>query len=424
MLSTSSIRQEFVYKLVPAFGVLVFLFSYVVFTLIQNKIYDDIRTELTHTAEILVAKEDLLKKRYVRTFEISYKENYDIRTTINRSLDGFSSRVLKLEDRVVYEIKYPITIENGYFLVVRKDISDMRSLLDSIQNIIIFLNILATLFIGVFSFLLSKILAKPIKKLTQELSKMDEESLKRLNRSEFPDEFRPLAKTLNMLLSKIDGHIKYQKELFVGLAHELKTPLAVIKTKNSVALMKTRDVQKYQEILKHNNKVVDEMNKMTSSILDIGRAEYAQLAPSKSLNISKYLEEKAKDFQLLVESKNIEFRIEILPYEVECFVGDTLINHILQNFIQNAAKFTPEGKVITLRAYFETGVYTIEVIDEGCGVSDTIDPFAPFIREGDKKGVGLGLFLAKNAANAMNAEIGLKKREDKEGTIAFLKFSC
>ncbi len=424
MLPASSIRQEFIYKLVPAFGVLVFLFSYFVFTLIENKIYDDIKTDLEHTAEIVVAKEDLYNNTILRNFEISYKENYTITTFINKKMKTKQYSLKELDNRSFYSITYPINQEKNYFVIVEKDITDMQKLLESIGKIIIFLNMLAIVFIGAFSYVLSKILAKPISKLTHQLSLMDEESLKKLNRREFPDEFRPLAQTLNSLISKIDGHIKYQKELFIGLAHELKTPLAVIKTKNSVGLMKKREPEKYIEILQANNKVIDEMNKMTSSILDIGRAEFEQLAPNKRVDITKILEEKAKDYKLLIENQKRKFSIEITPYEVECLAGEILIGHILQNFIQNAVKFTPEGKTITLRTDFRDKVYTIEVIDEGCGISESIDPFAPFIRQGDKQGVGLGLFLAKNAANAMNAEVGLKNREEAQGSIAYLKLHC
>ena len=53
----------------------------------------------------------------------------------------------------------------------------------------------------------------------------------------------------------------YQKELFVGVAHELKTPLAVMKTKNEVTLIKPRESEKYIETLKNNNEAIDHMNK-------------------------------------------------------------------------------------------------------------------------------------------------------------------
>ena len=84
----------------------------------------------------------------------------------------------------------------------------------------------------------------------------------------------------------------------------------------------------------------------------------------------------------------------------------------MQNFLQNALKFTPKGKTITFQSRLNEVGIVIEVIDEGCGIDESIDLFAPFKRQGNKSGVGLGLFLAKSAAEAIGAAITLTNRED------------
>ncbi|HFU74367.1 MAG TPA: ATP-binding protein, partial [Helicobacteraceae bacterium] len=99
----------------------------------------------------------------------------------------------------------------------------------------------------------------------------------------------------------------------------------------------------------------------------------------------------------------------------------TLLNQIIQNFLQNALKFTPEYGVISLRTYLTSEGLMIEVFDTGCGIDDKVDLFAPFKRQGNKSGVGLGLFLAKSASDALGADISIKNREDGiSGTIASL----
>ncbi|MEA3523100.1 MAG: ATP-binding protein, partial [Campylobacterota bacterium] len=92
-------------------------------------------------------------------------------------------------------------------------------------------------------------------------------------------------------------------------------------------------------------------------------------------------------------------------------------------------KFTPAGKKVTLKSSQHNKGLLIEVIDEGCGVDDTVDLFAPFKRQGNKSGVGLGLFLAKSAAEAIGGEISIKNRTDGvDGAVAALllrsKLSC
>ncbi|TQV64489.1 MAG: ATP-binding protein [Sulfurovum sp.] len=64
----------------------------------------------------------------------------------------------------------------------------------------------------------------------------------------------------------------------------------------------------------------------------------------------------------------------------------------------------------------------VEIIDEGEGIDESKDLFAPFIRSQSSSGAGLGLFLAKNAAQSMGVEISLKNRKDKKGAIATILF--
>jgi two-component system OmpR family sensor kinase len=99
----------------------------------------------------------------------------------------------------------------------------------------------------------------------------------------------------------------------------------------------------------------------------------------------------------------------------------TLLNQIIQNFVQNAIKFTPEEKTIAIRLEKSKETTTISVIDEGIGIDEKIDLFAPFKRVGNEQGAGLGLFLAKNAADAMGAKLSLENRKDgKSGCVAKL----
>jgi two-component system OmpR family sensor kinase len=97
----------------------------------------------------------------------------------------------------------------------------------------------------------------------------------------------------------------------------------------------------------------------------------------------------------------------------------------LQNFVQNAIKFTETGKTVEIKTYSNDKGFYIEILDEGPGIDESKDLFAPFKRFGDKSGSGLGLFLAKGAADAIGATLSLKNRTDKQGTKAtiFLPFT-
>jgi two-component system OmpR family sensor kinase len=171
------------------------------------------------------------------------------------------------------------------------------------------------------------------------------------------------------------------------------------------------------------------MNIIVSNILNIGRQEGAQLDKPVEVDVIALLKEKANDFKLLAENEGKKLLISFEPNGFMATLQVTLLNQIVQNFLQNALKFTPEDRSVILRSSQDDVGLLIEVIDEGCGIDESVDLFAPFKRQGNKSGVGLGLFLAKSAADALGANISIKNRTDGvDGTVASLqlnsKLSC
>ena len=195
-----------------------------------------------------------------------------------------------------------------------------------------------------------------------------------------------------------------------------------MKLKNDVTLIKKRDPEKYIEALKLSNKTILEMNQMISSILEIGRQEGAHFELPQTVDIIDFIRKKGEDFSLLAKSEHKTLKLDLQPKSIVGCIQTTLLNQILQNFLQNAIKFTPKGKKILLKTrQVEENKIKIEVIDEGPGIDESIDLFAPFKRVGNAPGAGLGLFLAKSAADAMGAHISIKNRKDrKSGAIATL----
>jgi two-component system OmpR family sensor kinase len=195
-----------------------------------------------------------------------------------------------------------------------------------------------------------------------------------------------------------------------------------MKLKNEVTLRKKREIEQYEETLNLTIKSIDDMNKMISSILDIGRAEGAQFEQMTDLDLVQYLKKKSNDYRMLSAQKNIIITFFSNVNYLHTSIRLTLFNQILQNFVQNAIKFTPENKSIAIKLKKKKDKIVLTVIDEGIGINEDIDLFAPFKRVGNQSGVGLGLFLAKNAADALGAKITLTNRKDeKSGCIAKLE---
>ena len=136
--------------------------------------------------------------------------------------------------------------------------------------------------------------------------------------------------------------------------------------------------------------------------------------------LSTFLQERVTNFKILAhqEGKKIELILHASRYTIT--TQKTLLIHILQNFVQNAIKFSPKNSTITIHASELPTEFLITVEDEGVGIDESKDLFAPFKRYGDKGGTGLGLFLAKGAADALGATIRIANRTDRQGTLASL----
>ena len=356
---------------------------------------------------------DILKKTLNINAKIVYLPKAQYRPTYMRQVE--------LNNKQYAQILLPYDFLRQTYLSISADVTEQKRMQQKVYNAIVLINLLGMVIIIFYAYFLSGMLIAPIRILTDKLSKRNEHMMDHIKSQDLPLEFEPLADSINTLMSRIQNFVKYKKELFIGSAHELKTPLAVMKTKTQVTLLKRNTTeQDLRDALTQNVTSIDEMNKIVSSILEFGRAEGAQFETPKDIDIIDFLRAKANDYKILADSNNQKFSYNLKPKHFTIHIQPMLLTQILQNFVQNALKFTPNDKKVELKSYISDGHLIVEVIDEGVGIDDSRDLFAPFVRTKSSDGVGLGLFLVKSAADGMGAKVQLVNRSDKSGTIARL----
>jgi two-component system OmpR family sensor kinase len=409
--------------LTVALAALITLFSTLLYSYIKVTTYDSIKEELVKQAIFISNATNATAADNALNFFSTNKQfgSSHVAIVLRPDLDeDIVTEYLKENGKEYLRIYYPFYKQRLSFISVTKDVTDNNRRLAKILRNIIIINIATSILILIFANILSQILINPIRILTTKISQMNENRLTSVNISTLPLEFLDLGVSFNRLIDRIETFVKYQKELFIGAAHELKTPLAVMKVKNEVTMLKPRDADRYIEALKLNNKTIDEMNAMVTNILEIGRQEGAQFEKPIEIDVIAFLQEKTSNFKLLLEErKTIE--TDISPKTYTILTQPTLLTHIIQNFAQNAIKFSPAGGIITIACFPIYEGLRIEVRDQGEGIDESKDLFAPFKRYGNKAGAGLGLFLAKGAADALGATIDIKNAKNNNGTVASLE---
>ena len=398
---------------------LIAVVSVMLYHYIRVTVFQSVVSELNQQAADYKNNPQNFNPNNLKTFTIEIP-NKTLATVKAGELKGEKPYLVmqKIKDKSITTLT--TRLDESSYLVLEKETSLQSQIVEEIFIDIIIVNVTAILLVLFYALFLSRMLLIPIKILSHKLTNLDEKFLKEIDIKSLPDEFLPLGNSINRLITRIQTFVLYQKELFVGVAHELKTPLAVMKTKNEVTLLKPRESEKYIEALKSNNEAINGMNAMIGSVLEIGRQEGAQFEEPVNIDVIAFLKKLGKNYEVLAKGEEKNLTLDLKPEIFNLNIQTSLLTHIVQNFVQNAIKFSPKNSTITISSRLEKSKFIIEVADEGVGIDESKDLFAPFKRYGNKGGAGLGLFLAKGAAQALGAEISIKNREGASGAVASL----
>ena len=398
---------------------LIVVISVMLYHYIRVTVFQSVVNELNYQAEAYKKNPQNFNPLNLKTFTIE-NPNKTLATIKTDEPQDKETYIVTQKSKDQSKTFLIIKLYESSYLSLEKDTTLQAHIVEEIFIDIIIVNVSAILLVLFYALFLSRMLLIPIKILSHKLTNLDEKFLHEIDIKSLPDEFLPLGQSINRLISRIQTFVLYQKELFVGVAHELKTPLAVMKTKNEVTLLKPRESEKYIEALKSNNEAINGMNAMISSVLEIGRQEGAQFEEPVNTDVIGFLKKLAKNYEILAKNDEKNIKLDLKPEILNLKIQTSLLTHIVQNFVQNAIKFSPKNSTITISSKLIKNKFIIEVIDEGIGIDESKDLFAPFKRYGDKGGAGLGLFLAKGAAQALGGEVDIKNRNDRSGAVASL----
>ena len=424
MLLRQSIRFNFLLKLIVAMATLVLVTSFSLYIYIRYNSNTQLQETLEQQAHYLLKNYPNLEEA-LHTKKDLLKNTYDTKATIvNAPYIHYQPKlfkVIKKDEKYYLQGYFPYKFQSQDYLLLTKDITSQIELEKMVYKAVILVNIISLIVIIFYAFILSKMLIKPLKYFSNKIAKMNELKLSKIDSKTLPNEFKPLANSINQLIAKIENFIYYKKELFIGAAHELKTPLAVMKTKSQVTLLKkNKSIESLTEAIEQNIKSINDLNAIVESILAFGRAEGAQFEEAKEINIIKLLIEIVDEFEIIAikEEKFIIKKISVKSLKLK--IQPMLFRHIIQNLMQNALKFTKKRSSVEIRAFICKDNLVIRILDNGPGIPKDFDLFAPFKRSKNSSGTGLGLFLAKSAADSMAAKLSIKNRNRVSGAVANL----
>lgn len=268
----------------------------------------------------------------------------------------------------------------------------------------------------VVSYFLSGNITRPLRQLSQAAEKIRQGDLKQEVPVDTQDEVGQLAEVFNQMSAELAANESNRQELLANIAHELKTPLAVLQ--GHLESMLDGVEEPAPDKLFSMQEEVMRLTRLVGDLRDLSLAQVHRLELHlQPVDLDEKVERAADMLEPLLEEKKLRFVKELAPGLPVRQLDPDRLNQILYNLITNAIRYTHPGTLILLKTEPAGDRVRLTIADEGPGIApeDLPHVFEQFYR-GDKSrnrasgGSGIGLSLAKSFVEAQGGTITARNR--------------
>jgi len=267
----------------------------------------------------------------------------------------------------------------------------------------------------------------PLSTLRREIESRSHRDLSALSDEQAPQEVRPLINAMNDLLARLGTAISAQQRFIADAAHQLRTPLAGLKTQTELALRQSQ-LGQVDETLRQLRTAAEHSARLVNQLLSLARAEPgAKLGQAvERLDLALLARDATTEWVPRALARHID-----LGYDSEegsaWIEGDAfLVRDMLGNLLDNAIRYTQQGGQVTVRVTAGTNAVVLSVEDNGPGIPEQERErvFERFYRVLDTgtEGCGLGLAIVREIALSHRAEVTLAVGAGGRGTLARVAF--
>jgi heavy metal sensor kinase len=276
-------------------------------------------------------------------------------------------------------------------------------------------------------YLLARRALSPVHEITQTARRLRANQLdQRIAVANAHDELGALATTLNEMLERLEHSFQEMQRFTADAAHELRTPLAVMRTEAEVALRAPRSAEEYRRVLENLLEEVNRLTAMAEKLLFLSRHDAGLHESSlRPLNGSELLQEVVGHMRFLAEEKQITLTVEG-GSKAGILADERQLRHVLYNLLDNAIKYTPAGGAVDVRATTQDSTWRVSIRDTGIGISADHLPhiFDRFYRADAARtagaGAGLGLAICRSLMDAMHGQIEVESEPGRGATFRVL----
>jgi two-component system sensor histidine kinase TctE len=256
---------------------------------------------------------------------------------------------------------------------------------------------------------------QPLELLRERVEGRGPDDVSPIPPEDVPAEVAPLVNTLNRQLERVRRNLDAQRHFVADAAHQMRTPLAGLKTQAEAAL-RGRTLEAARERLRQIEESADHLSRLVAQLLSLARADDALTeAPARQVvDLNVALHEACAGWAQRAVAKGVALAFDPAPERVEVHAVPLLLRELFTNLIDNAIRYTPAGGEVSVRV-LAGPVRAVTVEDSGSGIpeADRDRVFERFYRVlgSGESGSGLGLPIVKAIADLHGANVRIEVPE-------------
>ncbi len=261
----------------------------------------------------------------------------------------------------------------------------------------------------VLALILGKIIFKPINTIVDGMTQLSEGNYStRIDLGKY-DGMKKLTNSFNSLAMELESTEILHTDFVNDFSHEIKTPLVSLCALISLMKSDTLPEEKRKEYLTVMEEEANRLTHMTSSALYLSKLEtQGILTNKKSFNLSEQIRNSVLLLERKWSKKNIEPNIEINEYIISA--NEDMLKQVWVNLIDNAIKFSEEGKELTVTAYEAENFLTVKIENYGPEIPESdrdaiFNKFYQCDKSRSTEGNGIGLSIVKHIVTLHGGKI-------------------
>jgi heavy metal sensor kinase len=273
-------------------------------------------------------------------------------------------------------------------------------------------------------YLLSRRALAPVDELTRKALRITASKLDERVRVAADDELGRLATAFNGMIDRLQQSFSSMQRFTADAAHELRTPLAVLRNEAEVALRSERSAAEYRDVLNSQLVEIDRMSRLADQLLFLSREDAGQPSQTMSpVRLDRLISDVTEQLRPAAAARELTLDVvEGLPV-CEAHGDPDRLRRLFVNLLDNSIKYTPAGGSILLRGARKDGSVEICIADTGIGISEEHLPrvFDRFYRadpaRSGTEGCGLGLSICSAIVEGQRGQLLLESTPDRGTTV-------